>query len=74
MNFLALIGLLSLLLLILLPSSKLIRDLIKTVTVGFAAQPHISPKSIESANRSFEPGENVSLSWSPEAVLVLGDI
>ena len=33
----------------------------------------LSPKSIESINRSFAPGDNVSISWRPEAVLVLGD-
>jgi len=43
-------------------------------TEGYGDVMVLSPKSIESANRSFEPGDNVSLSWSPEAVLVLGDI
>ena len=33
----------------------------------------LSPKSIESINKSFAPGDNVSISWRPEAVLVLGD-
>ena len=33
----------------------------------------LSPKSIESNSRSFAPGDNVSLSWKPDAVLVLGD-
>jgi spermidine/putrescine transport system ATP-binding protein len=33
----------------------------------------LSPKSIESMNRSFAPGDNISISWRPEAVLVLGD-
>ena len=33
----------------------------------------LSPKSIESANRSFEPGDKVSVSWGPEAALVIGD-
>jgi spermidine/putrescine transport system ATP-binding protein len=33
----------------------------------------LSPKSIESINRSFAPGDNISISWRPEAVLVLGD-
>jgi spermidine/putrescine transport system ATP-binding protein len=42
-------------------------------TEGYGDVMVLSPKSIESANRSFEPGDNVSLSWSPEAVLVLGD-
>jgi spermidine/putrescine transport system ATP-binding protein len=33
----------------------------------------LSPKSIESVNRNFEPGDNVSVSWGPEAALVIGD-
>jgi len=33
----------------------------------------LSPKSIESMNRSYAPGDNISISWRPEAVLVLGD-
>jgi spermidine/putrescine transport system ATP-binding protein len=33
----------------------------------------LSPKSIESINSSFAPGDNISISWRPEAVLVLGD-
>ena len=33
----------------------------------------LSPKSIESANRRFEPGDKVSVSWGPEAALVIGD-
>jgi len=33
----------------------------------------LSPKSIESINRSYAPGDNISISWRPEAVLVLGD-
>lgn len=33
----------------------------------------LSPKSVESHNRSFAPGDRVSLSWRPESVLVLGD-
>ena len=33
----------------------------------------LSPKSIESINSSFGPGDNISISWRPEAVLVLGD-
>jgi spermidine/putrescine transport system ATP-binding protein len=33
----------------------------------------LSPKSIESINKSFSPGDSVSISWRPEAVLVLGD-
>ncbi len=33
----------------------------------------LSPKSVENSNRSFAPGDRVSLSWRPESVLVLGD-
>ncbi|MCP4334208.1 MAG: ABC transporter ATP-binding protein [Gammaproteobacteria bacterium] len=33
----------------------------------------LSPKSVESLNRNFAPGDRVSLSWRPESVLVLGD-
>jgi spermidine/putrescine transport system ATP-binding protein len=33
----------------------------------------LSPKSIESINSSFAPGDNISISWRPEAVRVLGD-
>ena len=33
----------------------------------------LSPKSIESINRSYAPGDNISISWRPEAVLVLGE-
>jgi spermidine/putrescine transport system ATP-binding protein len=33
----------------------------------------LSPKSIESNNRSFSPGDNVSISWGPDNALVLGD-
>ncbi len=33
----------------------------------------LSPKSIESAYRSFEPGDHVSVSWGSEAALVIGD-
>ena len=33
----------------------------------------LSPKVIESQNRSFAPGDHVSISWEPEAALVLGD-
>jgi spermidine/putrescine transport system ATP-binding protein len=32
-----------------------------------------SPKSAESSKRTFKPGDPVSLSWSPELALVLGD-
>ncbi len=33
----------------------------------------LSPKSIERDSRSFIPGDSVSVSWKPEAALVLGD-
>jgi len=33
----------------------------------------LSPKFIESTTRSFAPGDRVSLSWEPQAALVLGD-
>ena len=33
----------------------------------------LSPKSIESNNRSFAPGDNVSINWGPDTALVLGD-
>jgi spermidine/putrescine transport system ATP-binding protein len=33
----------------------------------------LSPKSVESMNRSFVPGDHVSISWGPEAALVIGD-
>ncbi len=33
----------------------------------------LSPKSIESNNRSFSPGDNVSISWGPDTALALGD-
>ena len=33
----------------------------------------LSPKSVESKNRSFAPGDHVSISWGPEAALVIGD-
>lgn len=42
-------------------------------TEGFGEVLVLSPKSIESNSRSFAPGDNVSVSWRPEAVLVLGD-
>ena len=41
-------------------------------TEGYGEVMVLSPKSVESANRSFAPGDNVCISWSPEAVLVLG--
>jgi spermidine/putrescine transport system ATP-binding protein len=42
-------------------------------TKGYGDVLVLSPKSIESVNKSFAPGDDVSISWSPEAVLVLGD-
>ena len=42
-------------------------------TEGYGDVMVLSPKSIESINKSFAPGDNVSISWRPEAVLVLGD-
>jgi spermidine/putrescine transport system ATP-binding protein len=42
-------------------------------TEGYGEVMVLSPKSVESANKTFAPGDSVSLSWSPESVLVLGD-
>ncbi len=42
-------------------------------TEGYGEIMVLSPKSIESINKSFAPGDNVSISWRPEVVLVLGD-
>jgi len=42
-------------------------------TEGYGDVMVLSPKSIESTKRSFTPGDNVSISWRPEAALVLGD-
>jgi spermidine/putrescine transport system ATP-binding protein len=42
-------------------------------TEGYGEVMVLSPKSIESINESFAPGDNVSISWRPGAVLVLGD-
>ncbi len=42
-------------------------------TEGFGDVLVLSPKSIESKNRSFSPGDNVSISWRPDTALVLGD-
>jgi len=42
-------------------------------TEGYGDVMVLSPKSIESTKRSFAPGDNVSISWRPEAALVLGD-
>ena len=43
-------------------------------TKGYGEVMVLSPKSLESENRNFSPGDMVSLSWSPEAALVLEDI
>lgn len=40
-------------------------------TEGYGEVMVLSPKSVESTNRSFAPGDKVSISWRPEAVLVL---
>jgi len=42
-------------------------------TEGYGEVMVLSPKSIESINKSFAPGDHVSISWRPDAVLVLGD-
>ena len=42
-------------------------------TEGYGDVLVLSPKAIESNRRSFAPGDNVSISWEPEAALVLGD-
>jgi spermidine/putrescine transport system ATP-binding protein len=42
-------------------------------TEGYGEVMVLSPKSIESNSRSFAPGDSVSISWKPEAALVLGD-
>jgi spermidine/putrescine transport system ATP-binding protein len=42
-------------------------------TEGYGEVMVLSPKSVESTSSSFAPGDNVSISWRPEAVLVLGD-
>jgi ABC-type Fe3+/spermidine/putrescine transport system ATPase subunit len=43
-------------------------------TDGYGEVMVSSPKSIESLKKTFEPGDPVSLSWSPESALVLGDV
>jgi spermidine/putrescine transport system ATP-binding protein len=40
-------------------------------TEGYGEVMVLSPKSVESTNRGFAPGDNVCISWGPEAVLVL---
>jgi spermidine/putrescine transport system ATP-binding protein len=42
-------------------------------TEGYGEIMVLSPKSIESSSRSFAPGDKVSISWKPEAALILGD-
>lgn len=42
-------------------------------TEGYGDVMVLSPKSIEHSNRSFAPDDDVSLSWRPEAALVLGE-
>ncbi len=42
-------------------------------TEGFGDVMVLSPKYIESTNRSIAPGDRVSISWKPESALVLGD-
>ncbi len=43
-------------------------------TEGYGEVMVLSPKSIEHSNRSFAPGDDVSLGWAQEAALVLGDV
>ena len=43
------------------------------VTEGFGDVLVLSPKTNESNRRIFAPGDHVSISWLPEAVLVLED-
>jgi spermidine/putrescine transport system ATP-binding protein len=42
-------------------------------TEGYGEVMVLSPKYIESTTRSFAPGDKVSISWEPQAALVLGD-
>ena len=42
-------------------------------TEGYGEVMVLSPKSNESNNRGFAPGDPVALGWEPESVLVLGD-
>jgi len=42
-------------------------------TEGYGEVMVLSPKSNESSNRGFAPGDHVALGWKPESVLVLGD-
>lgn len=42
-------------------------------TEGYGEVMVLSPKSVETNNRSFAPGDHVSISWKPDAALVLPD-
>jgi len=42
-------------------------------TEGYGDVMVLSPKYIESTTRSFAPGDRVSISWEPQAALVLGE-
>ncbi len=42
-------------------------------TEGYGDVMVLSPKSIEHSSRSFTPDDRVSISWRPDAALVLGD-
>ena len=42
-------------------------------TEGYGDVMVLSPKYIESTTRSFAPGDRVSISWKPQAALVLGE-
>jgi len=42
-------------------------------TEGYGDVMVLSPKYIESTTRSFAPGDKVSISWEPQAALVLGE-
>jgi spermidine/putrescine transport system ATP-binding protein len=42
-------------------------------TEGYGDVMVLSPKSVEHGSRSFTPDDRVSISWKPDAALVLGD-
>jgi len=42
-------------------------------TEGFGDVMVLSPKYVESTTRSFAPGDRVSITWNPQAALVLGE-
>jgi len=42
-------------------------------TEGYGEVMVLSPRSFEGASRNFAPGDSVSISWNPEAALILGD-